>query len=236
MEAVVDGHAVLVGSGKMMEGAGIPIPDLQDTGTLVHVAVDGNYAGYILVGDVLKKESTPAVRALKSLGVRRTVMLTGDRRAAAEQVGREVGIDEVRAELLPDGKVREIERLISEKGRKGKVLFIGDGINDAPVLARADVGVAMGGIGSDAAMEAADVVLMDDRLDRLPQAIRIARHTRSIVIQNIVFAIGVKLIILILGAAGNASMWAAVFADVGVALLAVLNSLRALRTKGISGT
>ena len=230
VEAVVDGRTVLIGGDSLMEQAGIRTAPLPEGGTAVHVAVNGRYAGSILVGDTLKPESASAVQALRGLGVRRMVMLTGDRRSTAERIAQEAGLDEVCADLLPDGKVREIERLCREEDRKGKVLFIGDGINDAPVLARADAGVAMGGIGSDAAMEAADVVLMDDRLTRLPLAVRIARRTRRIVTENIVFAIGVKVVIMLLGAMGYASMWSAVFADVGVALLAVLNSLRALRT------
>ena len=172
-----------------------------------------------------------ALQALKNLGVASTVMLTGDHRAAAEKVGRELGVDEVRAELLPADKVCEVEKRLNRNDRKGKLLFVGDGMNDAPVLARADIGVAMGGMGTDAAIEAADVVVMDDDLNRLPTAIRIARHTRSIVIQNVTFALCVKVIVMLLGAFGKASMWAAVFADVGVSFLAVLNSLRALRIR-----
>ncbi|MEG1431139.1 MAG: HAD-IC family P-type ATPase, partial [Oscillospiraceae bacterium] len=195
-------------------------------------AVDGVYAGALDIGDTPKPEAKAALSALKALGVRRTVMLTGDRAAAGEAVGRAVGLDAVVGDLLPDGKVAELEKLMGENVSKGNLLYIGDGMNDAPVLARADVGIAMGGMGTDAAIEAADVVIMDDNLNRLPLAIQIARHTRAIVMENILFALGVKAVILVLGATGNASMWLAVFADVGVSLLAVLNSMRALRTKG----
>ncbi len=231
VKAFVDGHIILVGSIEMMREEAIQIPPINaGSSTVVYVAMNNRLLGIILVGDTPKPESATALKALRDQGICHTVMLTGDQQSVAEEIARKVGVDEVRADLLPDGKVAEIERIISSKVRKGKVIFIGDGINDAPVLARADVGIAMGGIGTDAAIEAADVVIMDDQLNRLPLAIWIARRTRKIVIQNIIFSLGVKVIILTLGAAGFASMWAAVFADVGVALLAVLNSLRALGT------
>lgn len=229
IRATVDGKTVLAGNLRLMEGLSVPTQDID--GTVIYVAVNGIYGGLILIGDAPKPEAKRALLDLKALGVRRTVMLTGDHRSAGETVGREVGVDEVHAELLPDGKVEQLETLLLAKRPKGKLLFIGDGMNDAPVLARADVGIAMGGLGTDAAIEAADVVIMDDDLRRLPQSIQIARHTHRIVVQNIVFALAVKLIFLTLGGLGMATMWEAVFADVGVSLLAVLNSMRALRTK-----
>ena len=231
VEAVIDGQTVLAGNVRLMERHGISVPKVRVNGTCIYLARENTCHGYIIIGDAPKPEAKEALKALKTLGVTTTVMLTGDHPSAAEKVGGEVGVDEIRAELLPGDKVHEVEKLLGRSDSKGKLLFIGDGMNDAPVLARADIGVAMGGMGTDAAIEAADVVVMDDDLNRLPTAIRIARHTRTIVIQNVVFALGVKFIILILGAAGHASMWAAVFADVGVSLLAVLNSLRALNIR-----
>lgn len=200
-----------------------------DVGTVVHVAVDGKYAGYILISDVVKEESASAIAALKSAGVSKTVMLTGDSKVVAEYVARELGVDEVHSELLPADKVTEVERLLSEKSNKEKLVFVGDGINDAPVLSRADIGVAMGALGSDAAIEAADIVLMDDNPARIALAMRIARKCLRIVYENILFALGVKGICLILGAVGIANMWIAIFADVGVMVLAVLNATRCLR-------
>lgn len=229
VEAIIDGLPVLAGTVKLLEGHNIAVPDRQVRGTCIDLARGTTYLGYILIGDSPKPEAKEALRTLKDLGVTRTIMLTGDQRAAGETVGRELGIDEVWAELLPADKVREVEQCLTQKGEKGNLLFVGDGMNDAPVLARADIGVAMGGMGTDAAIEAADVVVMDDNLNRLPTAIRIARHTRSIVIQNVIFALTVKVMVMVLGALGRTSMWAAVFADVGVSFLAVLNSLRALR-------
>lgn len=231
VKAVVDGREVLAGNARLMRASGIEVPGTSFSGTAVHVAVQGAYMGMLIIGDTVKPEAKNALRALKNLGVKKTVMLTGDHASAAEEIGREVGVDLVRAELLPGDKVSALETLLESKSQKGTLLFIGDGMNDAPVLARADVGIAMGGMGTDAAIEAADVVIMDDDLSRLPTAIRIARQTQHIVIQNVVFALCIKGIILTLGAIGYASMWAAVFADVGVSLLAVLNSMRALHLK-----
>ncbi|MDO9536193.1 MAG: heavy metal translocating P-type ATPase [Bacillota bacterium] len=221
---------VLMGNGKLMERHGIPFLDQGDPGTQVHLAVGGRYAGRIMVSDEIREDSADAVRRLKNLGVRKIVMLTGDRKPVAEEIGRRLGLDLVFSELLPHQKVEMIEKLQQEGGgAKKRIAFVGDGINDAPALARADIGVAMGGIGSDAAVEAADVVLMTAEPSKLAEAITIARKTRSIVIQNVVFALGIKALILLLGAAGMASMWEAVFADVGVTLLAVLNAMRAMR-------
>jgi len=229
VEACIDGEIILAGNKGLMELHGVFVPERQETGTCIYIGKKGMYLGEIIVGDRIKPEAKQTLTDLKKLGIETTVMLTGDHIFAAEQIGREVGIDIVRAGLLPEDKVTEIEKLTDGKYCKGKVLFVGDGINDAPVLARADVGIAMGGMGTDAAMEAADVVIMDDRIDRLITAIRIARGTHRIVVQNIVFSLCVKLIVLTIGAMGYASVWAAVFADVGVSFLAVLNSLRALR-------
>lgn len=231
VRAVVEGRIVLAGKARLLTEAGIGLPKTEVSGTAVYVAVDGTYMGHLLIGDTVKPEAQNTIKKLKNLGVRKTVMLTGDHISAAQEVGREAGVDSVQAELLPMDKVRILESLLKEKNSNGTLLFVGDGMNDAPVLARADVGVAMGGIGTDAAIEAADVVIMDDDLSHLPAMIQIARHTRNVVTQNIVFALGVKAIILILGAFGKANMWAAVFADVGVSFLAILNSLRALRFK-----
>ena len=231
VSARVDGRAVSVGNSRFMERVGAVWRDCHRSGTIVHVAVDGAYAGHIVISDELKAGAAEAVAALKALGVRRTVMLTGDRQPVAEEVARALGIDEVRAELLPEGKVAAVEALLDAPGRRGILAYVGDGINDAPVLSRADVGVAMGGLGSDAAIEAADVVLMDDRPEKLPIAIRIARRTRRIVTENIVFALAVKAAVLALGALGVADMWWAVFADVGVCVIAVLNAMRMLRQR-----
>ena len=228
VEAVIDGQLILAGNARLMESHGVSVSEVQGIGTCIYLARENACIGSVVIGDTPKPEAKTALQALRALGVTTTIMLTGDHRSAAEQVGGEVDVDEVRAELLPADKVQEVEKQLGQKDRKGKLLFVGDGMNDAPVLARAEIGVAMGGMGTDAAIEAADVVGMDDDLNRLPTAIRIARHTRSIVVQNVVFALAVKLIILLLGAFGRASMWAAVFADVGVSFLAVLNSLRAL--------
>lgn len=228
VQARIGGRDVLAGSGKLMERQGIAPTAGNDAGTLVHVAIDGRYAGAIAIRDEIKADAVQAVESLRKLGVRRIAMLTGDNAGVAEQVGRELGLDEVHAGLLPGGKVELLERM--ERETRGKVLFAGDGVNDAPVLARAGIGVAMGALGSDAAIEAADVVLMTDELSKLADAIGIARRTRAIVWQNIVFAMGVKGVFLLLGAFGIATMWEAVFADVGVALLAVLNAMRVMGT------
>ena len=231
IRARVEGRLVCVGNTKMMEAVGARCHDCpecsasHDTGTVIHIAIDGEYAGHIVISDRLKPDSREAIDSLRSLGVAKTVMLTGDRQAAAEHVASQLGITDYHAELLPADKVAYVGQLAGDGG----VAFVGDGINDAPVLARADVGIAMGGLGSDAAIEAADVVLMDDRLSKLPLAIRIARRTLAIARQNVAFAIGVKVAVLILAAFGLATMWLAVFADVGVTVLAVLNAMRALR-------
>lgn len=232
IKAVVDGRHVAVGNTKLMAAVGaeyIECPD--DIGTVIHVSVDGEYAGHIVISDIVKPHSADAVRALKSCGVKRTVMLTGDASKIADKVASELHIDEYHAELLPSDKVDRVDALISAKGGKGKLAFVGDGINDAPVLSRADIGIAMGAMGSDAAIEAADVVLMDDDPLRIADAIRIAKKCLRIVKENIVFAIGIKLLCLLLSALGLAGMWLAVFADVGVMVLCVLNAIRALITK-----
>ena len=234
VSARVDGRLVQAGSGKPMERMGIPYRNCHRTGTIVHVAVDGEYAGHIVIADEIKPDAADAVAALKSQGVRKTVMLTGDQPAVGESVAEALGIDEVHAGLLPADKVDHVEQLLGEKHGRGTLAFVGDGINDAPVLSRADIGIAMGALGSDAAIEAADVVLMDDKPSKIADAIRISRKTRRIVQQNIVFALGVKLLVLVLGACGVASMWAAVFADVGVSVLAILNAMRALRVETVS--
>lgn len=231
VRAEVAGRTVCVGNSKMMDDLGVEWHDCHLAGTIVHVAVDGKYAGHIVISDVVKNDSAEAIRSLKKLGVDRTVMLTGDREAVGKAVAEKLGLDEYHAGLLPAEKVAQVERLISEKPA-GKVLaFVGDGINDAPVLKRADVGIAMGGLGSDAAIEAADVVLMDDKPSKIAVAVRIARRTIRIARQNVWFAIGVKVSILALAAAGLGTMWMAVFADVGVTVLAVFNAMRALSAR-----
>ena len=231
VKAVVDGAPVLAGNLRLMQAEGIPVAQRYDQGTTVYVAVNGQYAGCITISDVVKPTAKEALAALKKSGVRRTVMLTGDAQAAARQAADRLGMDEVRSELLPADKVAEVERLLEQKKPGEKLVFVGDGINDAPVLSRADIGVAMGALGSDAAIEAADVVLMDDDPAKLALAMSIARRTLKIVRQNIFFALAIKLVCLILGAAGIANMWVAIFADVGVMVLAVLNATRALKNK-----
>ena len=226
--ATVNGQEVCVGNEKMMAHIGVTPHPCNWVGTIVHVAVGGKYAGHIVVNDTVKEGSARAVAELKRLGVARTVMLTGDRRAVGEDVARRLGIDECRTELLPADKVAEVEKLLGEKPSGTTLAFVGDGINDAPVLKRADVGIAMGALGSDAAIEAADVVLMDDDPAKIPLAVRIARRTIRIARENVVFAIGVKVAVLLLAAAGISSMWMAVFADVGVTVIAVFNGMRAL--------
>ena len=226
--AKVDGIEVAAGNGKLMERLGIEYRPCHHPGTIVQMAVAGKYAGHIVISDALKPTSKAAIENLRKAGAKRTVMLTGDALSTAEKVAAELGIDEVKSELLPADKVKEVERLLQEKTTAKKLAFVGDGINDAPVLSRADIGIAMGAMGSDAAIEAADVVLMDDDPLKLPKAIRIARKCMAIVHQNIVFAIGIKLLCLVLGAVGIANMWFAIFADVGVMVLAVLNALRTL--------
>ena len=229
--AKVDGVRVAAGNSKLMEKLGVDCMECHSVGTVVHMAVDGKYAGHILISDQIKPHAKEAIAALKKCGVKKTIMLTGDRREAARQVAEELGIDEVHSELLPGDKVAQVEKLLDEKGEKEKLAFVGDGINDAPVLSRADIGIAMGALGSDAAIEAADIVLMDDDPLKISKAIRISRKCLRIVYENIYFAIGVKVICLILGALGIANMWAAIFADVGVMVIAVLNAIRALNVK-----
>ena len=229
--AEVDGHNVAVGNAKLMEHVGVAAIPCHQVGTIVHVAIDNEYAGHIIISDIVKPHAKEAVAELKRSGVEKTVMLTGDAKAVANQVAARLGIDEVYSELLPEGKVQKVEALISSKPEKAKLAFVGDGINDAPVLSRADIGIAMGAMGSDAAIEAADVVLMDDDPSKIAKAIKISRKCLSIVYQNIVFAIGIKVACLILGALGIANMWCAIFADVGVMILAVLNAIRALFVK-----
>jgi Cd2+/Zn2+-exporting ATPase len=229
--ATVKGRKVLAGNARLMKKENVFFEDAPDAGTIVHIAVDGRYAGHIVISDEVKDDSKSAIQALRDMGVRKLVMLTGDSRAAGERIGTELGLDEIHAELLPDRKVEILESLHRQKSPKGTLIFVGDGINDAPVLARADVGIAMGGVGSDAAIEAADVVLMTDEPSKIVSAIKIAGRTRGIVWQNIIFSLVVKGIVLALGAGGVATMWEAVFADVGVALLAVLNAMRVMNTK-----
>lgn len=227
--AKVDGVPVAVGSGKLMQQLGIAYPDAPCSGTAVHVAVDGRYAGRIEIADVVKPSSPTAIRKLKQVGIRKIIMLTGDSSVVANRLGKELGLDEIFSQLLPGDKVQRVERLLQEQSPQEKLAFVGDGINDAPVLSRADVGIAMGAMGSDAAIEAADVVLMDDNPEKIALAIRFARRCIRIVKQNILFSLGVKLVCLALGAVGISNMWFAIFADVGVMVLAVLNGIRALR-------
>ena len=229
--AKVDGVDVAAGNSKLMDRLGVKWIDCHQSGTIIHMAVDGRYAGHIVISDIEKPHAREAVRALKRSGVEKTVMLTGDSRKVAEHVAADLGIDEVHAELLPADKVAKVEELLARKPAKGKLAFVGDGINDAPVLSRADIGIAMGAMGSDAAIEAADIVLMDDDPLKIAKAIRISRKCLRIVYENIWFAIGVKLICLVLGAVGVANMWLAIFADVGVMIIAVLNAIRALFVK-----
>ena len=228
---IVDGKKVAAGNEKLMKELGIDFVPCHHTGTIVHVAIDDKYEGHILISDVIKSESGDAIRSLKGSGIKKTIMLSGDAKAVATEVAESLKLDEVRSELLPGDKVSEIERIINENGKDGKVAFVGDGINDAPVLSRADIGIAMGALGSDAAIEAADVVLMNDDPRLIAKAIKISRKCMSIVYENIVFAIGVKVLCLILGALGIANMWLAVFADVGVLIIAVINAIRALFVK-----
>ena len=231
VQALVDGHPVAVGNAKLMEKIGAALPGVRTDGTTVYVAADGKYIGCIVISDVVKPTAKAAMAALKENGVKMTVMLTGDAKAAADRVAAEIGMDRVESELMPGDKVAQVEKLLAEKGPKENLVFVGDGINDAPVLSRADVGIAMGALGSDAAIEAADVVLMDDDPSKIALAMKISRHTLQIVWQNIVFALAVKAVCLVLGALGIAGMWLAIFADVGVMVLAVLNATRALKIK-----
>ena len=229
--AFVDGKEIAIGNDKLMKHLGISYISCHDVGTIIHMAIDGEYAGHIVISDIIKPHAKDAIRELKKSGVRKTVMLTGDRKKAADHVAEELGLDEVYSELLPADKVEKVEELIGAKQDKEKLAFVGDGINDAPVLRRADIGIAMGAMGSDAAIEAADVVLMDDDPMQISKAIKISRKCLGIVYQNIIFAIGIKLICLVLGAIGIANMWLAIFADVGVMIIAVLNAIRALFVK-----
>ena len=228
VRAVVDQHVVLVGNDKLMREQGIAYHDCELTGTILHVSLDGKYAGHIIIADVVKEDAAKCIADLHAAGVRKTVMLTGDRTEVAQAVAQKLGIDEFHGQLLPEDKVNQVERLLGQTGEKGKLAFVGDGINDAPVLTRADIGIAMGAMGSDAAIEAADIVLMDDKPSKIASAIHIARKTMRIVWQNIIFALGVKFAVLILAAVGMATMWLAVFADVGVAVLAILNAMRCM--------
>lgn len=226
--ARVDGAEVAAGNSKLMKRMGVDYMDCHSSGTIIHIAIDGKYAGHVVISDVEKPTSRAAIAELKKIGVKKTVMLTGDIGRVAEYMAKKLGVDQYRSDLLPADKVAEVEKLLAETGRKGKLAFVGDGINDAPVLSRADIGIAMGAMGSDAAIEAADIVLMDDDPMKISKAIKISRKCIGIVYQNIAFALGVKALCLILGALGIANMWAAIFADVGVMVLAVLNAIRAL--------
>ena len=229
--ATIDGKKVLVGNDKLLAEAGLDAPSCEVVGTILHVSVDGTYAGHIVIADMVKDDAAQTVADLHAVGVRRVVMLTGDREEVAAAVSKQLGIDEYHAQLLPGDKVDHVERLLSSEDGKHKLAFVGDGINDAPVLTRADVGIAMGAMGSDAAIEAADVVLMDDKPSNIARAMRVSRKTMRIVWQNIIFALGVKLLILMLAALGIANMWLAVFGDVGVAIIAILNAMRAMRVE-----
>ena len=229
IRAIINGKTVCVGNSKMMESIGAKYKPCDHLGTIIHVAINGEYEGHIVISDTIKDHSKEAITALKQHGIRKTVMLTGDAKAVADRVGGDLGIDEIRSELLPQDKVSEVEKLLSEKrSDKERLAFVGDGINDAPVLSRADIGIAMGAMGSDAAIEAADVVLMDDNPYKIVTAIRISKKCLRIVKENIWLAIGVKVLVLLLGALGIANMWAAIFADVGVCVIAVLNAIRCM--------
>ncbi|MCI6404772.1 MAG: cadmium-translocating P-type ATPase [Collinsella sp.] len=231
--ANIDGKHVVVGNAKMLAASGVETPDCEVVGTILHVLVDDVYAGHIVIADTVKADAEQTIRELHAAGVKRTVMLTGDREEVAAAVANQLGVDEFHAQLLPGDKVERVEALLATESGKGKLAFVGDGINDAPVLTRADVGIAMGAMGSDAAIEAADVVLMDDKPSNISRAIRVARKTMTIVWQNIIFALGIKLLILVLAALGIANMWLAVFGDVGVAIIAILNAMRAMGVKNL---
>ena len=228
VKAVIDGHVVLAGNSKLMKEMKVEYTESPSIGTAVYIAMDGTFYGSIIISDTIKEEAYEAIRSLKRVGVKRTVMLTGDKKEVGEAVAARLGLDEVHAELLPDGKVAKVEKLLAELKGKDKLAFVGDGINDAPVLSRADIGIAMGSMGSDAAIEAADIVLMDDDPSKIADVVRISRKTMTIVKQNIIFALGVKAIVLLMGAFGMANMWEAVFADVGVSVIAIINAMRAL--------
>ncbi|MCH5138888.1 cadmium-translocating P-type ATPase, partial [Clostridiaceae bacterium UIB06] len=231
LKVKVRGKEVLAGNARLMIASDIPYKNIEVAGTILHIALDKKYLGYIVISDEVKEDSQKTIQALKAIGVKKTIMLTGDNKLVGDKVATKLGLDEVYSELLPHQKVEKLEEIDKKKSRSGKLVFVGDGINDAPVLARADIGIAMGGIGSDAAIEAADVVIMTDEPSKIAAAIKIAKRTKSIVWQNIVFALGVKAVILVLGALGVATMWEAVFGDVGVALIAVLNAMRAMKTE-----
>lgn len=231
VRAVIDGKTVLAGNSKLMNRENIAYTPSDAIGTVIYLACNGKYAGYIVIEDEVKADAPAAIRALKEVGVRKTVMLTGDADTVGKKVAQKLGLDQAYTELLPADKVDRVEAMLKQTSEKGKLVFVGDGINDAPVLARADVGIAMGGLGSDAAIEAADVVLMTDEPSKISAVVRIARKTIRIANENIVFALGVKLLVLVLGATGYANMWAAVFADVGVSVIAILNAIRAMRVK-----
>ncbi|MGF0063221.1 heavy metal translocating P-type ATPase [Collinsella sp. SGI.095] len=231
--ANIDGKHVVVGNAKMLAASGVETPDCEVVGTILHVLVDDVYAGHIVIADTVKADAEQTIRELHAAGVKRTVMLTGDREEVAAAVANQLGVDEFHAQLLPGDKVERVEALLATESGKGKLAFVGDGINDAPVLTRADVGIAMGAMGSDAAIEAADVVLMDDKPSNISRAIRVARKTMTIVWQNIIFALGIKMLILVLAALGIANMWLAVFGDVGVAIIAILNAMRAMGVKNL---
>ncbi len=233
VRAVVDGKTVLAGNEKLINKMNIPYETRQLAGTVVHVAVNGVYSGYIVIADEIKEDAFNAIKGLKESKIRKTVMLTGDAKNVGEKVADDLGIDMVYTELLPGDKVEKLEELISEKSLKGRLAFVGDGINDAPVLARADIGIAMGGLGSDAAIEAADIVIMTDEPSKISTAIKISKRTLAIVNQNIYFSLGVKFAVLILAAMGIANMWAGVMADVGVTVLAVMNATRALNVDNL---
>ena len=228
VQAVVDGKEILAGNAKLMAKYGIPFKEVEEVGTVVYLAIEGAYAGYLLIADTIKEDAAEGIALMKEKGVEHIIMLTGDSKAVAEAVGSKLGIDEIHSELLPQDKVEKMEEIMVRKNKKEKVAFVGDGINDTPVLARSDIGIAMGGLGSDAAIEAADIVIMDDKPSKIGTAMQVAKDTRQIVWQNIILALAIKGVFLVLGALGVASMWEAVFADVGVTVIAVLNSMRIL--------
>ena len=230
VQADIEGRKLLVGNAKLMSDQAIRYDEPDNIGTVIHIAVDGNYAGYIIIADEIKEDADRAIKRLKAEQVKHTVMLTGDQKSVGEQVAKKLGIDKVYAELLPADKVKKLEELMAKNTKKGTVAFVGDGVNDAPALARADIGIAMGGLGSDAAIEAADVVIMTDEPSKIASAIKLAKRTVLIARQNIFFALSVKAAVLILGALGLANMWAAVFADVGVPIIAILNAIRVLES------
>lgn len=231
VRAVIDGKLTYAGNERLLSEGGIEWKPCHHTGTIVHIAADGVYYGHIVIADKVKPDSAEAIKKLKAIGIRKTVMLTGDKKEVGEAVGSELGLDEIHTDLMPEEKVGIVEKLLNEKTKKERLAFVGDGINDAPVLSRADVGIAMGALGSDAAIEAADVVLMDDKPSKLPEAILLSRRTMVIVRQNIGFALAVKAAVLVLGALGIANLWLAVFADVGVSVLAICNAMRAAKKK-----